>query len=111
MDDIRLQIMQLLIEPAEDLSVREIARRLDRPSGHVFYHLKKLHEMGILRREESEDRVYYTPQDIFTEKIEEVLETLMELSVLIDDPNEAKIANCVTMFLKCYNSISRQKLI
>ncbi len=99
--------MQLLLEPAEDLSVREIARKLDRPSGHVFYHLKKLHEMGILTREEIDDRVYYTPQAIFTEEIEGVLETLMELSDLIDDSNESKIANCITMFLKCYNSIGR----
>ncbi len=107
MDDIRLQIMQLLLEPAEDLSVREIARKLNRPPGHVFYHLKKLHEMGILTREEIDERVYYTPQAIFTDKIDDVLETLMELSDLIDDSNEAKIANCITMFLKCYNSIGR----
>ena len=110
MGDIRLQIMQLLLEPAEDLSVREIARRLDRPSGHVFYHLKKLNEMGILTREEVDDRVYYTPQAIFTEEIEKVLETLMELSDLIDDSNETKIANCITMFLQCYNSDQRSKL-
>ncbi len=107
MDDIRLQIMQLLLEPAEDLSGREIARRLDRPSGHIFYHIKKLYEMGILTREEVDDRVYYTPQAIFTEKIDDVLETLMELSELIDDPNEEKIANCVTMFLQCYDSTGR----
>ena len=107
MDNIRLQIMRLLLDTGEDLSVREIARRLDRPSGHVFYHLKRLHEMGILVKEEIEDRVYYTPQAIFTEKIDSVLETLMELSDLIDDPNEEKIANCVTMFLECYNSIRR----
>lgn len=106
MDDIRLQIMRLLLDTGEDLSVREIARRLDRPSGHVFYHLKRLYEMGILTREDAEDRVYYTPQAIFTEEIDKVLETLMELSDSIDDPNETKIANCVTMFLKCYDSIS-----
>ena len=99
--------MRLLLDTGEDLSVREIARRLDRPSGHVFYHLKKLHEMGIMTKEEIEDRVYYTPQAIFTEDIDDVLETLMELSELIDDPDETKIANCVTMFLKCYNSILR----
>jgi len=99
--------MMLLLDTGEDLSVREIARRLDRPSGHVFYHLKRLHEMGILTKEEVEDRVYYAPQAIFTEKIDDVLETLLKLSELIDDPNETKIANCVTMFLECYNSISR----
>ena len=103
--DLRLQIMKLLLNPGEDLSVREIARRLDRPSGHVFYHLKKLHEMGVLTREEVDDRVYYTPQAIFTEKIEEVFETLMELSELISDSNESKIANCVAIFLRCYNLI------
>ena len=107
MDDIRLQIMRLLLDTGEDLSVREIARRLDRPSSHVFYHLKKLTEMGILKKEKIEDRIYYTPQIIFTAKIDDVLETLMGLSELIDDPNEEKIANCVTMFLKCYNSLSR----
>ncbi len=111
MDDIRLQIMQLLLEPAEDLSVREIARRLDRPPGHVFYHLKKLHEMGILTREEIDDRVYYTPQAIFTEERNEVLETLLKLSDLIADSNEIKIANCVTMFLRCYNSDQCSKLL
>ncbi len=103
--------MQLLLEPAEDLSVREIARRLNRPPGHVFYHLKKLHEMGILIREEFDDRVYYTPQAIFTEEIDAVLETLLNLSKLIEESNEIKIANCVTMFLKCYNSIERLKLL
>jgi len=105
MDDIRLQIMRLLLDTGEDLSVREIARRLDRPSGHVFYHLKKLHEMGILIKEEIGDRVYYTPQAIFTEEIDNVLEALLKLSELIEDPNETKISNCVTLFLKCYNFI------
>ncbi len=96
--------MKLLLEPAEDLFGREIARRLDKPSSHIFYHIKKLHEMGILTREEIDDRVYYTPQAIFTDKIDDVLETLMDLSNLIEDPNEKKIANCVMMFLQCYNS-------
>ena len=95
MDDIRLQIMRLLLDTGEDLSVREISRRLGRPSGHVFYHLKRLHEMGILTREEAEDRVYYTPQAIFTEEIDKVLETLMKLSDSIDDPTETKIIEVI----------------
>ena len=103
MTDIRLQIMRLLLDTGEDLSVREIARRLDISSGHVHYHLRKLVEMGVLIKEEIEDRVYYTPQAIFTEKLDTVLEALMELSELIDDPNEIKISNCVMLFLKCYN--------
>lgn len=105
MDDIRLQIMRLLLDTGEDLSVREIARRLDRPSGHVFYHLKKLNEIGVLRREEIEDRVYYTPQNFFTSNIDDTLDTLTDLSGLIEEPNGDKIASCVTMFLKCYDSI------
>ena len=103
--DIRLNIMMLLLKSGEDISVREIARRLDRPSGHVFYHLKKLYEMGVLNREELDDRVYYTPQAIFTEDVDGVLEDLSKLSELIEDADEDKIANCVTMFLKCYNSV------
>ena len=103
--------MKLLLNTGEDLAVREIARQLDRPSGHVHYHLKRLHVMGILTREESEDRVYYTPQAIFTQEIEGVLETLLNLSELIEDSNEIKIANCVTMFLRCYNSDQRSKLL
>jgi len=103
MTDIKLQIMLLLLNTGEDLSVREISRRLDISSGHVHYHLKKLVEMGVLIKEEIEDRVYYTPQAIFTEEIDSVLETLLKLSELIDDPNEIKISNCVMLFLKCYN--------
>jgi len=104
--DLRLQIMKLLLDPGEDLAVREIARRLNRPTGHVFYHLKKLNEMGILRREENEDRVYYTPQEFFTSDIDDTLDNLLDLSELIEEPNGEKIANCITMFLKCYDSTS-----
>ncbi len=103
MDDIRLQIMRLLLNNDEDLSIREISRRLEISSGHVHYHLRKLVKMGVLIREEIEDNIYYTPQALFTEKIDEVIETLMELSELIDDPNEIKISNCIMLFLKCYN--------
>ena len=103
MKDIRLQILRLLLDTGEDLSIREISRRLDISSGHVHYHLKKLVEMGVLIKEEIEDRVYYTPQALFTENIDEILETLLDLSELIDDPNEIKISNCIMLFLKCYN--------
>ena len=60
--------------------------------------------MGILKRETVEDRVYYTPQKIFTEEIDNILDTLLELSDLIDNSNETKLANCITMFLRCYPS-------
>lgn len=105
--DLKLQIMRLLLDTGEDLSVREIARRLGRPSGHIFYHLKRLHEMGILKRETVEDRVYYTPQKIFTEEIDNVLDTLLELSDLIDELDYVKLSNCIAMFLKCYDSMDR----
>ena len=105
MDDIQLQIMKLMLNTGEDLSVREIARRLGRPSGHVFYHLKRLYERGVLTRDQMEGRVYYTPQALFTEEIEDSLDTIMELSSLITEPNDKKISNCITMFLQCYDSI------
>ena len=97
--------MKLMLNTGEDLSVREIARRLERPSGHVFYHLKRLYERGVLTREQIEDKVYYTPQALFTEEIEDSIDTIMELSNLITEPDEKKISNCITMFLQCYDSL------
>jgi len=106
MQDIRLQIMQLLLNTGEDLSIREIARRLDLTSGHIFYHLKKLSEMGIVKKEIIEDRIYYTPKEIFTINIDETIDTIIELNKLIEADNGEIIANCITMFLKCYDSIN-----
>ena len=103
--NIRIEIMKLLLNTEEDLSVREIARRLDLTSGHVFYHLKRLYEMGILTKEEIENKVYYAPQPIFTENIDDIMNSLLKLSDLIKDSDEIKIANCVTMFLKCYDTL------
>jgi len=102
--DLRLEIMRLLLNSDDDVSVREIARRLDRPLGHVFYHLKRLNELGICTRTEVDGLVYYAPQDLFTEEIEETLETLID-SRLIKDADGVKIAYCISMFLKCYDSI------
>ncbi|GAG43812.1 unnamed protein product, partial [marine sediment metagenome] len=48
--DIRLEIMRILLNQDEDISVRGIARRLELPSGHIFYHLKKMVEMGLLEK-------------------------------------------------------------
>ena len=103
--DLQLEIMRLLLNSDDDISVREIARRIDRPIGHVFYHLKRLNKLGILTRNQVDDRVFYEPQELFTEKIDETLEVLMGLSKLIDEPDGDKIAYCVTMFLKCYDSV------
>ena len=106
MQDIRLQIMRLLLNTGEDLSIREIARRLDLTSGHIFYHLKKLSEMGILKKELIENQIFYTPQNIFTSNIDETLNTIIELSKLIEADNGETISNCVMMFLKCYDSFN-----
>lgn len=103
--DLRLEIMRLLLNSDDDVSVREIARRIDRPVGHVFYHLKRLNELGILTRNQVDDRVYYAPQALFTNGIDETLELLIDLSSLIKDADGKKIAHCITMFLKCYDSV------
>ena len=105
--DIRLAVMRILLNQDEDISMRGIARQLDLPSSHIHYHLKKMVEMGILKRETVEGRVYYTPQKIFTEEIDNVLDTLLELSDLIDNSNETKLGNCIMMFLRCYPSHPR----
>ena len=103
--DLRLEIMRLLLNSDDDISVREIARRLDRPVGHVFYHLKRLHELGICTKTEVDGLVYYAPQDLFTEEIDGTLDTLIGLSRLIKEADGEKIAQCVSMFLKCYDSL------
>ena len=103
--DLRLEIMLLLLNSDDDISVREIARRLDRPVGHVFYHLKRLNELGILTRNEFDGRVYYSPQNLFTDEVEGTLNTLIGLSRLIKEADGEKIAHCVSMFLKCYDSL------
>ena len=103
--DIKLEIMRILLNQDEDISVRGIARRLDLSSGHIFYHLKKMVEMGILKKNKEENRIYYKPQKIFTSEIDITKDKLGEISESIDDPNHIKITNCVTMFLKCYPSL------
>ena len=103
--DLRLEIMRLLLNSDNDISVREIARRIDRPVGHVFYHLKRLHELGICTRTEIDGLVYYAPQDLFTEDIDETLDILSGLSRLINEADGDKISHCVSMFLKCYDSV------
>ena len=102
--DIRLAIMRILLNQDEDISVRGISRRLDLPSSHIFYHLKKMVEMGILTKEKREDKMFYTPQKIFTSEIKDTINKITELSANIEEPDHIKLANCMAMFLKCYNS-------
>ena len=103
--DIKLEIMRILLTQDEDISVRGIARRLDLPSSHIFYHLKKMVEMGILKKNQIEDKIFYTPQKIFTSEIENTINTITEISVNIDEPDRIKLANCIATILKCYNHL------
>ena len=86
--------------------MRGIARRLDLPSGHIFYHLKKMVEMGILKRNQVDDKIFYTPQKMFTSSIEDTTDKITEISLNIDESDPIKLANCIAMFLKCYDSTS-----
>ena len=101
--DIKLEIMRILLNQDEDISVRGIARRLDLPSGHIFYHLKKMVEMGLLEKQEVNDKMYYTPQKIFTDEIGDTMNKLSEISGNIDELDYVKLSNCIAMFLKCYD--------
>ena len=103
--DIRLEIMRILLNQDEDISIRGIARRLDLPSSHIFYHLKKMVEMGILTKDRVEDRMFYTPQSIFTGDIEDIINKISEISKNIDESDPTKLSNCLAMFLKCYPSL------
>jgi len=101
--NIKLKILRMLLDSDEDVSVREIARRVDLPSSHVFYHLKALAQMGVLVREQVGDRVYYTPQPMFTDSPNETLAIIHGLLDKIKEPNDEKLANCLFLFLQCYN--------
>jgi len=105
--DIKLEIMRILLNQDEDISVRGIARRLDLPSGHIFYHLKKMVEMGLLEKHEINDKMFYTPQKIFTDEITDTMNKISEISRNIDESDYTKLSNCITMFLKCYDSMDR----
>ena len=101
--DIKLEIMRILLNQDEDISVRGIARQLDLPSSHIYYHLKKMVEMGLLEKQVLDDKMYYTPQKIFTDEVPDTMKQIHEISVNIDETDYTKLANCITMFLKCYN--------
>lgn len=103
--DIKLEIMRILLNQDEDISIRGIARRLDLPSSHIFYHLKKMVEMGILTKNRVEDKMFYTPQKIFTGDITGTTNRIAEISADIDESDPVKLSSCILMFLKCYPSL------
>ena len=101
--DVRLEVLRFLLGN-EEVSIREMARRLRLPSSQVFYHVKKLTELGVLVRTVEGERVWYEPQPIFLEEREKVVETLRELSALVRDADDEKTANCLYYLLQVYNS-------
>lgn len=101
--DIKLEIMRILLNQDEDIPVRGIARRLGLPSSLIFYHLKKMVEMGILTKNKTNGYMFYAPQKIFTSEIKDTINKISEISVNIDESDHIKLANCIAMFLKCYN--------
>lgn len=100
--DLDVEILKILLAPphGEDISIRQIAKKLNRPSSHIFYYLKKMHQQGILTKEEVGDKGFYKPQPIFGREIEHTLHYLKMLSKEIQYPTGEKIANCVRVFLQ-----------
>ena len=100
--NLEVDILKILLSPPyeEDISVRQIAKKLNRPSSHIFYYLKKMHRQGILTKEEVGDRGFYKPQPIFGCDIEQTLHCLKMLAVDIQEPTGEKVANCIRVFLK-----------
>ena len=95
--------MRLLLNTDEELHVREIARRLHKPSSHIMYWLKKLVTLGVVVREDVEGKTYYTPQPLFTENIEDTLKSLHKINRKVKNGTLEKTANCIIYFLQCYS--------
>lgn len=108
--DVRLAIIRLLLSSGEDLAVHDMARKLKKPPSQVFYHLGKLVEWGVLIREETEDRVYYGLQPIFTEHTEETKQTLAHFAEHVKDPDDWVIAQCLFHFLQVYEVVGHSKV-
>ena len=103
--DLEVEILKILLSPPleEDTSVRNIAKKLDRPVSHIFYYLKKMHQQGILIKEEYvRGSGLYTPNDIFADNIEATKTVLRKIAEGIEDSSEDKLANSIRLFLKIY---------
>jgi len=98
--------LRFLLSTPNHVSVRDIARQLKMPSGHVFYHLKRMVETGILvRRNWTEEHgntiseyVEYEPQPVFSEK-NALAMGLRELEALVVDSTPKKVGICVQFML------------
>jgi len=103
--DLEVEILKILLSPPleEDTSVRKIAKKLNRPVSHIFYYLKKMHNQGILMKEEYvRGSGLYTPNDIFVDNIEATKTVLRKIAEGIEDQSEDKLANSIRLFLKIY---------
>ena len=71
---------------------------------NAFYRAFTVDQDFILKKDRIEDKIFYTPQKIFTWNIKDTITRIGEISVNIDESDPAKLANCIAMFLKCYNN-------
>jgi len=97
--DTSLKILKVLLEDGPDISLNQIGKVLDMPSSQIFYHVKRLEDLGVLYREETEDTVRYYPQQVFIDNVEETRKILQDFNGLIVDGTDKKIANCLYYFL------------
>ena len=105
-NNIQLKILRLLLEEGEDISLREVARRLGISSSLTHYHMQKMAGMGILiHRVTGRQMGYYEPQHIFTEYVEVSRAVLTELAKRVEDCNGEKLGNCISFFLKALKTI------
>lgn len=102
--DLEVEILKLLLKKPYGtyISIRQIGKKLNRPSSHIHYYLKKMHTQGVLTREEEGDRVSYKPQAIFGRDVEATFELLSKISVNIDEADDSKLACCISLFLKLH---------
>ena len=103
--DLKVEILKILLKKPHgtDISIRQIGKKLNRPSSHIHYYLKKMHEQGVLTREEEGDKVIYKPQAIFGRDIKVTFKLLSQISSNIDDATDSKLANCISLFLKLHS--------
>jgi len=101
-NNIQLKILKLLLEEGEDISLREVARRLGISSSLTHYHMQKMSKAGILvHRVTGRQMGYYEPQQIFTEYVDVSRVVLAELAKRVEDCTGEKLGNCIGFFLKC----------
>lgn len=100
--NLEIEILKiLLMKPHRtDISIRDIAKKLDRPPSHIFYYLKKMCREGILTKEEAGDKGYYKPQPIFGRDVQKTLECLRIISDQLEEPTDSKLSNCLRVFLE-----------